>query len=36
MLIFPIDELMEEQACYDFLVKVLHPKGLCCPKGNTV
>jgi len=34
MLIFPIDELMDEQACYDFLLKVLHPKGLHCPKGH--
>ena len=34
MLIFPIDELMDEQACYDFLLKVFHPKGFCCPKGH--
>jgi transposase-like protein len=34
MLIFPIDELMDEQACYDFLLKVLHPQGLRCPKGH--
>jgi rubredoxin len=28
---FPIVDLMDEQACYDWLVKSLHPKGLCCP-----
>ena len=34
MLIFPIDELMNEQACCEFLLKVLHPKGLRCPQGH--
>ena len=34
MLIFPINELMDEQACYDFLLHVLHPAGLCCPQGH--
>jgi transposase-like protein len=34
MLIFPINELMDEPACYAFLLKVLHPKGLHCPKGH--
>lgn len=34
MLIFPIDELMDEPACYGFLLKVLHPRGLHCPKGH--
>lgn len=28
---FPISELMDEQACYDWLVSVLHPGGLACP-----
>jgi transposase-like protein len=28
---FPIDELMDESACYDFLVGLLHPDGLACP-----
>lgn len=31
---FPIGELMDEQACYDFLMEVLHPEGLCCPNGH--
>lgn len=34
MLIFPIQELMDEPACYDFLRKVLHPEGLRCPQGH--
>jgi transposase-like protein len=28
---FPILDLLDEQACYDFLVDALHPDGLCCP-----
>jgi transposase-like protein len=28
---FPVSELMDEQACYDYLVSVLHPRGLACP-----
>ncbi len=28
---FPIGELMDESACYDFLVGLLHPEGLACP-----
>lgn len=28
---FPLDGLMDEQACYDFLVHLLHPGGLVCP-----
>ena len=36
MLEFPITELMDDQACYDFLIGVLHPKGLCCPEGHKV
>jgi transposase-like protein len=31
---FPIDHLMDEQACYDFLVGCLHPRGLDCPHGH--
>jgi transposase-like protein len=27
----PVAELMDEQACYDYLVSVLHPHGLGCP-----
>ena len=29
---FPIAELMDEQACYDWLVAWLHPSGLACPR----
>ena len=28
---FPITELMDESACYEFLVGLLHPDGLACP-----
>jgi transposase-like protein len=28
---FPIGDLMDESACYDFLVGLLHPGGLACP-----
>jgi transposase-like protein len=28
---FPILDLLDEQACYDFLVGALHPDGLRCP-----
>ena len=31
MIIFPIQELMDEQKCYDYLLHVLHPNGLRCP-----
>jgi transposase-like protein len=29
---FPLDDLMDEQACYDTLARVLHPQGLTCPR----
>ena len=29
---FPIGELMDEAACYEFLVGLLHPDGLACPR----
>jgi transposase-like protein len=28
---FPIGDLMDETACYDFLVGLFHPDGLACP-----
>src|SRR5262245_22655268 len=28
---FPLVDLLDEQACYDFLVEALHPDGLACP-----
>ena len=34
MLQFPLDDLLDEHACYDFLLHVLHPDGLCCPHGH--
>jgi transposase-like protein len=34
MMQFPINELMDEQACHDFLLGVLHPNGLSCPRGH--
>jgi transposase-like protein len=34
MMTFPIQELMDEQKCYDYLLKVLHPQGLTCPAGH--
>ena len=36
MLLFPIQELMDEQKCYDYLLKVLHPQGLKCPAGHVL
>ncbi len=33
---FPLTALMDEQACYDKLVSLLRPDGLCCPRcGGT-
>ena len=29
---FPLAGLMDEQACYNKLVTLLHPQGLCCPR----
>ena len=34
MITFPIQELMDEQKCYDYLLHVLHPQGLTCPAGH--
>ncbi len=34
MLQFPLDDLLDEQACHDFLLRVLHPAGLHCPHGH--
>ena len=34
MLQFPLDDLLDEQACHDFLLRVLHPDGLHCPHGH--
>ena len=32
---FPIDDLMDENKCYHFLLDVFHPKGLHCPRCHT-
>jgi len=29
---FPISDFMDEKACYDFLVDILHPGGFSCPE----
>lgn len=34
MMIFPLQDLMDEQKCYDYLLHVLHPDGLSCPTGH--
>lgn len=36
MLQFPLDELLDDQACYDFLLRTLHPTGLHCPAGHAL
>ena len=35
MIRFSTVELMDEQRCYDYLVEILHPDGLCCPECKT-
>ena len=32
MFLFSTIELMDEQKCYNYLIQILHPTGLCCPK----
>jgi len=34
MMQFPLTTLLDEQACYEFLLHVLHPDGLACPHGH--
>ena len=34
MLHFPLTDVLHEQACYDWLLHVLHPDGLHCPHGH--
>jgi transposase-like protein len=29
---FPIGELLDEGACYGYLVRLIHPRGLTCPR----
>jgi hypothetical protein len=34
MLKFALTDLLDEQACYEYLLQALHPQGLQCPKGH--
>ena len=34
MMDFPLEPLLDPQACYDFLLDLLHPDGLGCPRGH--
>ena len=34
MSVFPLQSLMDEQACYEYLLSVLHPQGSPCPQGH--
>lgn len=36
MIRFPIGELLDEQACYAYLVGILHPQGMSCPRGHAL
>ena len=35
MMVFPVQDLLDEQKCYDKLVEILHPHGLGCPACHT-
>lgn len=34
MFIWPIEELVDDEKAYEFLLEALHPKGLHCPQGH--
>jgi transposase-like protein len=36
MMLFPIDDLLDEGKCYQLLLDALHPEGLHCPNGHTL
>ena len=36
MLVFPIQSFMNYDSCYNYLLTILHPKGLYCPCGQKV
>jgi hypothetical protein len=36
MVVWSINNLLDEQACYDALLSVLHPEGLKCPNGHAL
>jgi hypothetical protein len=35
-MLFPIDDLLDDAACYRLLLRVLHPDGLHCPLGHAL
>jgi len=36
MIRFPIQQFLDENKCYEFLVEILHQEGLRCPSCNTI
>lgn len=36
MMDFPMARVISERACYEWLVELYHPDGLCCPRGHPV
>ena len=36
MIRFPLADLLNEQECYDYLLRILNPNGLCCKNGHAV
>lgn len=34
MIRFPLTDLLNQQECYNLLLDILHPQGLCCPYGH--
>lgn len=34
MMRFPLTEIVSEQECYAYLMRILHPEGLKCPQGH--
>src|SRR6266542_5545458 len=36
MMLFPIDDLLDEVRCYELLLETLHPAGLRCPAGHVL
>jgi len=36
MIKFPLTELLDEKACYQWLLRILHPQGLRCPNGHVL
>ncbi|TAK33314.1 MAG: hypothetical protein EPO40_00570 [Myxococcaceae bacterium] len=36
MMLFPIEDLLDEERCYRMLLDALHPDGLRCPNGHAL